>query len=105
MALQLPKTVYKSKALNRYENMEFPDYEFQEYPKAITVGKDENGRPIQQIANNEDEEAALSKGEEVVREADVRENLIRVAGQRGVQIDKRWSTERIQRALDEADKK
>lgn len=105
MALLIPPKVYKSKALNRYENMEFPDYEYQEYPMAITVGADEAGRPIQQIAENEEERAKLETGAEVVREADVRENLIQQCTNRGIQIDKRWTTDRIQRAIDEAAKK
>jgi len=39
---------------HRYIGMEFPDYEFREYPKV--VGYDEFKQPI--VVNNADEEAA-----------------------------------------------
>jgi hypothetical protein len=35
-----------------------------EYPKAVTVGKDEDGAPIQKLARNADEEASLLAGSE-----------------------------------------
>jgi len=111
--------------------MEWPDYEFQEYPKMVYPGaKDQNkpyvtkpgrafGKPLGGIlVNNEEEERqALSLPDEdddslietgapgtrrLVTEDDERTALIERADVLGVQVDKRWSTARLTAAIEAA---
>jgi hypothetical protein len=109
-----------------FDQMEFPEYEFHEFPAAVPVvnGKvmptpyDENNKahPVV-IVNSQDELDAL-RGPEVVlvpvsgdsntlrveNEDDIRAVLYVQAEQAGVQIDKRWSVARIEATLQEAAK-
>jgi hypothetical protein len=107
-----------------YDNMEFPQREYREYPKAIPyvdgeiqpTAYDKRGKahPVV-IVKNADEEAALGQSAKLVpvstlaqvpvsrveTEDDVRADLYVRADQLGVVIDKRWSIERISKAIAE----
>ena len=83
-----------------YARMDFPAYEYREYPKFI--GTDPANRTVGVIVNDEDEEAQVRAGTPVVREADARARLIAVAEVHGVQHDKRWSVKRLTDAITDA---
>ena len=59
---------------------------FQHYPKWVG----------DKLVNSAEEEAAL---EPVIEQSDEREALIKIADERGVKIDKRWSNDKIRAAL------
>lgn len=82
----------KSNVLNIYDNMEFPPYEYREYPKWVG----------DVLVENADEEAAATAGSPVVREADEKARLVKVAEIFGVQVDKRWSPEKLAKAISDA---
>lgn len=104
----------------RYANMEFPDYEYREYPKMIYPGApdprkpyDKNGKPLKGIlVQDEDEERrvlqkdanllpTISPGvQRVQTPADEKTELLERAKVMGVQVDARWSVARIQDAID-----
>lgn len=86
--------------VNRFTNMEFPDYEFVEFPKWVTPA---DGKAV--LVQTEAEEAAVMGGEEIVREDDVRADLVAEATLKAVKFDKRWSLERIRNAIDDHDKR
>ena len=115
---QLPTTVF--------DKMEFPDYEYREFPMAVPVlagaiqrsPYDARGKshPVV-IVQNQAEYDALAGGDvEVVpvnaavvesagrvkTEEDEREALYVKADQVGAKIDKRWSIERIESAIEAA---
>ena len=71
-------------------------YEYQEYPKHVTV----NG--TLHVCNSLEEEEAVTAGGEIVREADERKRLVALAGVNGVQVDGRWSVERLSNAITDA---
>lgn len=117
-----------------YDSMVFPDYTFAEFPAAVPyvngkVPLDAKGKPNPYddnhkahpvvIVNNQAELDELLSGdaetvpvnpnavesaERVRTEEDEREALFTRAEQLGVKVDKRWSTERIQKAIDDAEK-
>lgn len=87
-------------ALNRYTNMEFPEYEYVEFPKWVTP---EGGKPT--LVQDEEEEATVMAGAEVVREEDERAEVHLEAQNKGVQFDKRWSVQRIRTAIVDHDKR
>jgi hypothetical protein len=62
---------------------------FQHYPKWVG-GK---------LVNSAEEEAALAPAEPEPEQNDEREALIKIADERGVKIDKRWSNDNIRAAL------
>lgn len=103
-----------------YDNFIFPDYEYREWPMAISL--DEEGRPTKDpfvpntkpkrlrevvIVQNEDELTALLEGSAEVQgsrirtEADEKADLLTRAAQMGVKVDKSWSADRIRKTLDE----
>lgn len=111
----------------RYADMEFPDYEFREYPKMVYPGAkdpakpyDGKGRPLRgiQVANEEEERQALGLADDgdapkptlvetsapntsrVQTPEDEKAQLVQEAEVLGVTIDKRWSIARIQDAID-----
>ncbi len=87
-----------AKTKTQYDNMEFPDYEFREYPKWV---RPEGGDAV--LVQSADEEAELmDTGEAPVREEDERARLVLLAGLRDVQIDKRWSIAKITKAIADA---
>lgn len=117
----------KQRRNTMYDNMEFPPYQYREFPQAVPVvgGKvqptpyDSRGKahPVV-IVNSQDELDALMEdgadltpvnpqdpkgAQRVVTEEDEREALFVRADQLGVKVDKRWSTERIQRAISDAE--
>jgi hypothetical protein len=63
-----------------------PPYVHQEYPKFVG----------EKIVHNAEEEAALLSSDD----ADTREALLKIATERGVKIDKRWSDDKIRAALE-----
>lgn len=117
----------KQRRNTAFDNMEFPPYQYREFPQAVPVvggvvqptPYDRRGKahPVV-IVNSQDELDALMgdgadltpvnpqdpKGaQRVVTEEDEREALFIRADQLGVKVDKRWSTERIQRAISDAE--
>lgn len=42
-----------------YEMMQFPEYRYQEYPKAVQVEDPNTGKTVEKIATNETEELEL----------------------------------------------
>lgn len=116
---QLPTTVF--------DRMEFPDYEYQEFPMAVpyvngAVQKnpyDARGKshPVVMV-NSQEEYDALVGGEakvvpvnpeaaagpsRVETEDDERAALLVRAGQLGIKVDGRWSIERIEKAISDAE--
>lgn len=83
-----------------YNNIDFPQFEYQEYPKLI-YNDPANPSAFVKV-NNEDEEAAVLAGGRVLREEDERGRLVALAEVKGVQIDKRWKPERIAAAIKDA---
>ncbi len=107
----------------RYDNMKFKPYEFAEFPQAIpVVGSEVQKSPYNAkgklhevvIVNSQEELDALQgpqvrlvpvnpdaavSASRVETEDDVRAVLYVQAEQLGVQIDKRWSVERIESAV------
>lgn len=102
-----------------YDNMEFPDYEFRQFPLAVAL--DEDGKPTKDpyvpgskpkklrevvtVANEAELEALLGGEVEVVdgkirTEEDEKADLITEAAQVGAQVDKKWSPERMRKAID-----
>lgn len=69
-------------------------YDYQEYPKFVTREDDET-----MIVRSEDEELTFLSGSKVVRDADERARLIKVAAVKGVTIDKRWALPKIIKAI------
>lgn len=71
-------------------------YQFQEYPKHVTVG----GKLF--VCNSQGEEdQALATGE-VVREDDERKRLVALASVKDVQVDGRWSIAKMTKAITDA---
>jgi hypothetical protein len=62
---------------------------FQHYPKWVG----------DKLVNSAEEEAALAPAEPEPEQNDEREALIKIADERGVKIDKRWSNDKIRAAL------
>ena len=48
---------------NRYDNMDFPRYEFREYPKILYLEGRGKGKPYVRVANAEEEAAAMAAHE------------------------------------------
>ena len=107
-----------------FDAIEFPPYEFHEFPMTVPVNDDGSVadspyderhklKPVV-IVQNQAELDAL-KGPDVVliavgdgssrvqSEADIRAVLYEQAETRGVRIDKAWSVERIEKALQQPD--
>lgn len=84
------------------ETMKFAPYEYREYPKWVETGE-KNGQPTGVVVQDEEEEAQVKATLSApVRDADERARLILLAETKGVQIDKRWSLDRMAKAIDEA---
>lgn len=108
-----------------FDRMTFPEYEFREFPYAVPVvdgvvqptayDAKHKAHPVV-IVNSQDELDALKGGGAVLvpmapdalasasrieTEEDVRERLYIQAEQAGARIDKRWSVERIEKAISE----
>lgn len=73
---------------------------YQEYPKHIYPDA-ENPRHYV-VVNSEAEEEALMQTGAVVRDADEKRRLCAVGEVKGVPIDKRWSAERMTKAIEDA---
>ena len=110
-----------------FDKIEFPPYQFREYPKAIPV--DETGAPVDDqyvaagkrrvqrdvviVRSKREEDALRGPGVTTVEvgpgqfrvenEDDARQVLFEQAEVRGINIDRSWSVERIEQALAEAD--
>jgi hypothetical protein len=109
-----------------YDKMVFPGYEFAEFPMGVPVvgGKvmptpyDEKNKahPVVIVNSQEELDELLGSGDvtlvertegqagamRVETEDDVRDRLYIRAEQTGAKIDKRWSVERIEAAIDAA---
>jgi hypothetical protein len=89
-----------------YARMDFPAYEFTEYPKMVYPGgMKSNGLGQTEpgvIVNDADEEAIAMAGHAVVREEDERARLLKVAEVKGVTVDKRWGVDRLTAAIKDA---
>lgn len=111
----------------RYENMEWPDWEFREYPMMVYPGAKDPRKPEYEVADrgrnrgrtvlrfpgvvvkNDEELKAVLDGSaefnptsgEILTEEDSRQALIRECMTQGLQIDKRWGVEKLQKALDD----
>jgi len=117
----------KQVANTAFDNMEFPPYEFREFPQAVPVvgGKvmptpyDERGKSHPVVIVESHAELDALQGPEVTlvpvtegaghamrveNEDDIRAVLYTQAEQAGVQIDKRWSVARIEETLQNAAK-
>lgn len=91
--------------------IEFPDYEYSEYPKMVYPGSADgkpkyNGRGQAEegvIVNSAAEEAeVMSTGEAPVREEDEQARLQVICENLGVKFDKRWGAARLVKAITEA---
>lgn len=71
-------------------------YVFNEYPKHVTV----EGKLF--VCNSEAEEQAACDTGKIVREADERKRLVTLAEVKGVQVDGRWSLDKMSKALTDA---
>lgn len=122
------KTI-KVRQATAYDQFEFDEYEFREFPTAVPVNEAgevqkspyrENGKswPVVHV-ESQAELDALMGGAPVIKvnataiessplrvegEDDIRAALYTQADQAGVKIDKRWSVERLEEALQEAAK-
>lgn len=105
---------------NRYDNMDFPRYEYREYPKLLYLEGRGKGKPFVRVENAEEEAAAVAAHEAKTVKAppqapepdadtgsddnqrqqitDAREALDAL----GVKYDKRWGLDKLQAALDGA---
>jgi hypothetical protein len=54
------------------------------------------------LVHSAEEEAALAPADPDPEQSDEREALIKIADERGVKIDKRWSNDKIRTALETA---
>lgn len=110
----------------RYENMEWPDWEYIEFPMMIYPGAadprvpeyhiNKKGRRVMTypgvIVHSDEELDGVLKGEieldavtgEILTEEDTRKALIRECEIQGLLVDKRWGIPKLQAALDEAAK-
>jgi hypothetical protein len=98
-----------------YANMEFPPYEFREFPKHISTGhKDRAGKSIFEIANTAEEELAIKKriqtfldnapAEASFSEQDPeREQLAQRAKELNVPINRKWSIKKLQAVIASAE--
>lgn len=123
--LQDPPINIKQPRNTIYDKMEFPDYEHREFPQAIPFVDGQvmptpydarnKAHPVVIVYSQEELDALqgpkvtlvpVSEGSEtalrVENEDDIRRVLYVQAEQAGVQIDKRWSVERIEKALQAA---
>lgn len=103
----------------RYANMEWPEPEFQDYPRLIyPAGNDPTVqaarilplRPgatpvINQgvLVHNAEEERMVMDGKPIIREIDEKADLLQRAAILGVRVDKRWGADKIQAAITEAE--
>lgn len=109
----------------RYENMDWPDWEFREFPMMIYPGAPDPRVPVYHtegrqrgklkfaglVVNDEDELArALAEGEDVATitedgrqrlttAEDDRQALIAECDERGLKIDRRWASARLEDAI------
>lgn len=111
----------KQRNVTLYDDMAFPDYEYREFPMAVPYvnGRvmespyDENNKahPVVMV-NSQDELDELSGGKaevvpqnyektvsKVKTDDDEKDELLVKADQLGVKVDKRWSVDRIEKAI------
>lgn len=123
----MPPLPLKQKSNTMYDAMEFPPYEFHEFPMAVPVvggvvmdspydPKTRKSYPVVIVADQDELDALKGPGVSLVSvtddagsttmrvesEDDIRKVLYVQAEQAGVQIDKRWSVPRIEDALKQA---
>lgn len=122
----MDRPAIKQRQNTMYDQMEFPPYEYNEFPMAVPVVDgvvqptpyDARRRPHPVvIVDNQDQldelrgpavvlvkvnEAAPDSPQRIESEADIREVLYRQAEQAGVTIDKRWTVARIESTLQAA---
>lgn len=96
---------------DRYEKLNFPDYEYREYPKVVYPHSPDgkpvaNGKGQQEggvtVLNAEEEAAVMATKSLPVRETDELERLHMLCSVKGIKCDKRWGVDRIIAAIVEA---
>jgi hypothetical protein len=103
--------------MGMYDTFTFADYEFREFPMAVSM--DEEGLPTKEpygpkgkrreqiIVKSAAELKALVEGDAVIEdgkirtEEDEKADLLTAAAQAGAKVDRRWSPERIRKAIDD----
>jgi hypothetical protein len=81
-----------------YHNMEFPQYEYHEFPKWVKHPVDGKLH----LVHDEREEGTILAAKPLIRDEDERARLIKVAEIKGVTVDKRWNAEKLSRAITDA---
>lgn len=103
----------------RYANMEWPEPEFQDYPRMVyPAGVDVSvqatkvlplrpgAKPILNqgvLVHNAEEERLVMAGGTIIRETDEKADLLKRAELLGLRVDKRWGAEKILAAITEAE--
>ncbi len=104
-------------SLNRYENMEFPEYKYRPYPRWVTPA---NGIAV--MVNDSREEKELlgaTKEEATEKSAELnatrkmeaqtlaaggdRDSLLEQAGELGIVADRRWGADKLKEAIAKAE--
>lgn len=91
--------------MSMYAGMNFPEYEFREYPKFIQTDRKKDPRTgeftvVGVTVNSATEEAEVTKtGKAPEREEDERARLLKVAKQNEINVDARWGAAKIEAAL------
>ncbi len=119
----MPKDL-KIKASSMYDQFDFPDYEFAEFPMAVPVNEagevqktpyrepTKSGKietwPVVHV-KDQAELSALLSGAAVIpasgaarveSEEDVKDRLVLRAGQVGAKVDRKWTPERMEAAIE-----
>lgn len=89
-------TLNPGKPMNHplYASMEFPDYQYEEYPKHIN-----HADGSFTVVNNEAEEELALADKPIVREEDERKRLIALADVHKITVDRRWNTTKLAQAI------
>lgn len=115
----MDKPAIKQRQNTIYDNMEFPDYEFREFPMTVPVvdGKvqktpydaNHKAHPVVVVNDQSELDDLMGPGAVMVEvaagsarlqnEDDIRAALYIQADQAGVTIDKRWTVARIEETL------
>lgn len=103
----------------RYANTEWPDPEFQDYPRMVYPGGLDSKVPAAQvkrllpgakpgpnqgvIVNDPEEERIVMAGGVIVREGDEKAELLNRAERLGARVDKRWGVEKLREVVEAAE--
>ncbi len=96
---------------DRYQKLNFPDYEYREYPKMVYPGSPD-GKPVTNglgqsepgitVLNAEEEASVMATKAPPVRESDERDRLQMICEVKQVKYDKRWGNDKLVAAIVEA---